>query len=191
MGLVAPCISVGDNRAWAWACLAWGVPVRPPIEPGDRSLSPPIIDERRMKHERAASAEAGGESRPREPVQFTLRGLLSFFTAMTVCLSLVISGLRVHHIMPGAEKLLFGLATVLAYFFLSVTYRRLRLTVARIAHWCGMGFGVLLAYPTLAARTVDDLQSGVFLPASCLVLSVSRFSAAATVACYSVCRCSW
>jgi len=77
----------------------------------------------------AEGASPGKPTRRRgrdEPPQFTLGGLLAFFTGITVCISLAATGARVVKIDVHLGILLFSLTWALTWILLYVTYRRLR-----------------------------------------------------------------
>jgi len=100
-------------------------------------LSPPVVDGRRIKHEGASPGKPTRRRGRDEPPQFTLGGLLAFFTGITVCISLAATGARVVKIDVHLGILLFSLTWALTWILLYVTYRRLRLRAAIFFHWIG------------------------------------------------------
>ena len=108
-----------------------------------------------------------------------------FSTAITVCLSLVVTATRVR---AGLSAVVFACAMLLTWIVLYVTYGRLRFRVAIRYHWLGLvvAFAMILtallehvlAVPGPAATDADVL---IVIPAligfGCLISSIASFSA--------------
>jgi len=92
------------------------------------------LHERRIEHEGAPPRKPPRRRGRDEPPQFTLGGLFAFFTAVTVCISLAATGARVIEDALDLAQVLFGLAAVVTWIVLYVTYRKLRLRAALQFH---------------------------------------------------------
>ena len=105
------------------------------------------MDDHRVEHEESPPRKPRRRRRRGEPPQFTLGGLLASFTAITVCISLAATGARIMEIAFELALVLFGLASLLMWIVLYVTYQKLRVPTAIVLHWVGpviiTGLGVL------------------------------------------------
>jgi len=101
--------------------------------------------------------------RPRkrgEPPQFTLGGFLAFFTAITVCISLVVTAIRIGD--DASRAVLLGATAIVAWISLFVTYRRLQLHVALAIHWLTVAAPLgAVALCSLGLLVKGLLQDGV------------------------------
>jgi len=101
-------------------------------------VCPRVMDDSQVKHEESPSGKPTRRRGRDQPPEFTLGGLLAFFTAITVCISLAATGARVMKIDFRLGNLLFNLTWVVTWIVLYVTYRKLRLRDALILHWGGL-----------------------------------------------------
>jgi hypothetical protein len=96
-----------------------------------------VIDERWIQHEQSHLPPMRGKSNKQGPPQFTLRGMLTFSAAISVCFSLAATAPRIE---SDAGFVLLLLSMILFWIVLWVTYVRLRVRAALVLH----GFGPVL-----------------------------------------------
>ena len=97
------------------------------------------MDDRQVEHEESPPGKPTRRRGRYQPPQFTLGGVLAFFTAITVCISLAATGARVMEIAFDLGLVLYGVTALVTWIVLSVTYGKLRLRTAMVFHWVGLG----------------------------------------------------
>ena len=111
------------------------------------------MDNRQVKPEESSPGKPTRRRGRAQPPQFTRGGLLAFFTAITVCISLAATGAKVLKIIFDLGLVLFGLAVLMTWIVLYATYRKLHLRAALILHWVGLAFSAGLGVLSLAMQS--------------------------------------
>jgi hypothetical protein len=111
-------------------------------------MARPVIDERPVEREELCPVAPQPDSTKQTVPQFSLRGLLGLFGAITVCLSVAINGAKL-----GTERgaVLVVLAVILLWLILCATYRRLGIRIVLIVHCAGPGLLLLVSLMGLFA----------------------------------------
>ena len=139
-----------------------------------------MTDEGRTEHEGPGSSDPDPGAENRNVPQFTLRGLLVFAAASSVCLSLAVSAAKCYENRMGPA--LASVAMVLTWLVLWEIHRRLRLRAALRVHWVPAVAVLVLAFAISVPEGVLGF-GGALAPVDFLLVVLLVIGAACLVGC--------